>query len=91
MVDINEVAENICMIDNHLYSIPKFGSVYLLNEERKALVETGPTTSARAVIDGVKSLGVKPEDIAYAALYLASDEAAMLTGSSINVDGGRAI
>lgn len=33
----------------------------------------------------------KPEDIAYAALYLASDESAMLTGSGINVDGGAGI
>jgi 3-oxoacyl-[acyl-carrier protein] reductase len=33
----------------------------------------------------------KPEDIAYAALYLASDESAMLTGSCIKVDGGRGI
>jgi 3-oxoacyl-[acyl-carrier protein] reductase len=32
-----------------------------------------------------------PEDVAYAALYLASDESAMLTGTSINVDGGRGI
>ena len=33
----------------------------------------------------------KPEDIAYAALYLASGESSMLTGTSINVDGGRGI
>lgn len=33
----------------------------------------------------------KPEDIAYAALYLASDESSMLTGICINVDGGRGI
>ena len=33
----------------------------------------------------------KPEDIAYAALYLASDEASMVTGISMNVDGGRGI
>ncbi len=31
---------------------------------------------------------VKPEDIAYAALYLASEESSMLTGSCINVDAG---
>ena len=31
------------------------------------------------------------DDIAYAALYLASDESAMLTGASINVDGGSTI
>ena len=33
----------------------------------------------------------KPEDIAYAALYLASDESSMLTGTCLNVDGGEAI
>lgn len=31
----------------------------------------------------------QPEDIAYAVLYLASDEAAMITGSSLNVSAGR--
>ena len=33
----------------------------------------------------------KPEDLAQAALFLASDEAAMLTGSVVPVDGGRCI
>jgi len=32
-----------------------------------------------------------PIDIAYAALYLASDEAAMVTGIGLDVDGGRGI
>ena len=32
-----------------------------------------------------------PEDIAYAALYLASDESSIVTGTSINPDGGRTI
>lgn len=34
---------------------------------------------------------VKPGDIARAALFLASDESEMLTGTNINVDGGLAI
>ena len=65
MVDINEVAENIYLIDAQLYSIPKWGSVYLLNEEKKALIETGPATSVSTVLDGIKKVGVRPEDIAY--------------------------
>jgi len=32
-----------------------------------------------------------PEDVAYTALYLASDESSMLTGACINVDGGLGI
>lgn len=32
-----------------------------------------------------------PEDVAYAALYLASDEASLLTGVGIDVNGGRGI
>jgi NAD(P)-dependent dehydrogenase (short-subunit alcohol dehydrogenase family) len=30
----------------------------------------------------------RPEDIAYCALYLASDEASWVTGTNIAVDGG---
>lgn len=65
MVDINEVAENIYLIDEQLYSIPKWGSAYLLNEEKKALIETGPATSASTVLDGIRKAGVRPEDIDY--------------------------
>ncbi len=65
MVDINEVAENIFMIDSRLYSMPKWGSVYLINEERKALVDPGPATSVSEVLDGIKKIGVRSEDIDY--------------------------
>ena len=33
----------------------------------------------------------QPEDIARAAVFLASDDAAMITGTTIEVDGGRCI
>jgi len=33
----------------------------------------------------------QPSDVAYAALYLASDEASMVTGIALDVDGGRGI
>ncbi len=65
MVDIKEVAENILLIDNRLFSIPGWGSVYFLNEEKKALVETGPTTSVEVVLDGIKKLGIRLTDIDY--------------------------
>ena len=65
MVDVAEVAENIYNIDDQLYSIPGFGSVYFLVEDKKALIDTGPTTSSQVVIDGIKQLGCSPEEIDY--------------------------
>ena len=52
----------------------------LAEEDKKAWAKTIP----------IGRLG-KPEDMAYAALYLASDESSMVTGICINVDGGRGI
>ena len=65
MVDVVEVAENVYLIDDQVCSIPKLGSVYLLNEERKALVDSGPPSSANIVLDGIRKVGVRPEDINY--------------------------
>lgn len=62
-VDISEVAEKIYMIDDQLFSLPKWGSVYLLNEEKKALIDTGPAICAPVVLDGLRKVGVRPEDI----------------------------
>lgn len=57
--------------------MPKFNSI----EEKNATISNYIPLGKMA----------KPEDIAYAALYLASDESAMLTGTGINVDGGQGI
>ena len=65
MADVSNVAENIYMIDNRLFSIPKWGSVYLLDETEKAIVESGPTTSVDAVLEGLAQLGTEPEDISW--------------------------
>jgi len=65
MVDIAEAAENIYQIDALLYSVPRLSSVYLINEERKALIDSGPTTSVNTVLEGIKKVGVKPDDIDY--------------------------
>jgi glyoxylase-like metal-dependent hydrolase (beta-lactamase superfamily II) len=65
MVNIVEAAENIYMIDDQLYSIPQAGSVYFLDEDRKALIDTGPATSSGVVLEGIKRIGRKPEDISY--------------------------
>ena len=65
MVDIIEVGENIYQMDDRLYGITGWGSVYVINEEKKALVDTGPTTSAATVLAGIKQIGLQPGDIDY--------------------------
>jgi len=65
LIDIAEVAENIYQIDAMLYGIPEWGSVYLINEDSKALVDTGPATSAPVVLGGIRQLGIQPGDIDY--------------------------
>lgn len=56
------------------------------------MIELIPEEARTAIISGIPLRRMaKPEDIAYAALYLASDESSMLTGTSINVDGGDGI
>ena len=62
---MNEVAENIYLIDSQLYSVPQYGSVYLIDEEKKALIDTGAATSANNILNGIKGAGVKAEDIDY--------------------------
>jgi len=65
MVDINEVAANIYLIDNLLYAIPGMGSVYLINEDKKAIVDVGPSTSVPTVLEGIRRFGVVPAAIDY--------------------------
>jgi glyoxylase-like metal-dependent hydrolase (beta-lactamase superfamily II) len=65
MTEIKEVAANVYSIDDDLYSIPYAGSVYFLAEDYKALIDTGPSTSSAAVLEGIKALGFKSEEVDY--------------------------
>jgi len=65
--------------------LPKFMSNQELTKEkfeegRKRFIDTVPLGRL-----------AQAEDVANAALYLASDEASMLTGVSLDIDGGRGI
>jgi glyoxylase-like metal-dependent hydrolase (beta-lactamase superfamily II) len=53
------------MIDERLYSLPQWGSVFLLDEDKKALIDCGPTTSSRFVLEGIRAADVNPADIDY--------------------------
>lgn len=57
-------------------------------------INTAPDpVAARKAFEARQPIGRigRPDDVAYAALYLVSDEATFLTGSGLNVDGGMAV
>lgn len=68
---------------------PVMGETGLL----EAFLGKADTPENRAEVEAGIPLGrlSRPEDIANAALYLASDEAAFITGVALEVDGGRCI
>ncbi len=53
----------------------------------------GATAETLAFVEGLHALKrmARPEEIAHAALYLASDAASFVTGSAMRVDGGASI
>jgi glyoxylase-like metal-dependent hydrolase (beta-lactamase superfamily II) len=65
MVDTRKVGEQVYLIDDGLYSIPGLGSVYLLTEGKKALIDTGPATSAQTVLEGIQQIGFKSKEVDY--------------------------
>ena len=72
-----------------LFIVGSAGAGYLLWEASKDL----PDYESLARYEATVPLGRlnNPEDIANAVVFLASDDAAMITGSTIEVDGGRCI
>jgi glyoxylase-like metal-dependent hydrolase (beta-lactamase superfamily II) len=59
------VAPGIRAIDTNMFGRPGLTSAYLLDAAEPALVETGPTTSAEALREGLAGLGIGPGDLAH--------------------------
>ena len=75
---INPVAADTPMLAKFIHERGEEYEKY--EEERKRFIDTIPMGRL-----------AQPEDVAYAALYLASDEASIVTGVALDVDGGRGI
>jgi glyoxylase-like metal-dependent hydrolase (beta-lactamase superfamily II) len=60
-----EAATGITAIDTMMVGRPEVTSAYLLRADELAIVETGPTTSVPAVLEGLAALGVGPRDLAH--------------------------
>src|SRR6266508_1905336 len=61
-------ASGITAIDTRMAGREGLTSAYLLESEEPCLVESGPTTSADAVQEGLSVLGVGPDDLAHIAV-----------------------
>jgi glyoxylase-like metal-dependent hydrolase (beta-lactamase superfamily II) len=60
-----EAAPGITGVDTMMTGRPVVTSAYLIHASEPALVETGPTTSAEAVLAGLASLDMGPDDLAH--------------------------
>jgi glyoxylase-like metal-dependent hydrolase (beta-lactamase superfamily II) len=55
-------------VDTGMYETPEYGSVYLLDAERPAIVDSGIGTNYERVLAGLESVGIAPADLEVVAL-----------------------
>jgi glyoxylase-like metal-dependent hydrolase (beta-lactamase superfamily II) len=65
--DVNPVpdATDVYCVDTGMYEVPSYGSVYVLDAERPAVVDTGIGTHYDRVLDALDEVGIDREDLAY--------------------------
>jgi len=51
------------LTDVHMFQQDGFGAVYLIDDERKALVETGTSWEVERILAAVREFGLRPSDI----------------------------
>ena len=55
-------------VDTGMYDVEEYGSVYIVDAERPALVDTGIGTRYGTILDAMAEVGVDPDDLAAIAL-----------------------
>src|SRR2546428_11070988 len=51
------------LADVRMFQQEGFGAVYLIDDERKAIIETGTSGDAERILEAVRSFGLRPADI----------------------------
>src|SRR5437867_13419144 len=51
------------LADVHMFGQRAFGAVYLIDDERKAITETGTPLEAGRILEAVHPLGLRPQQI----------------------------
>ncbi|MBX0322670.1 MBL fold metallo-hydrolase [Halomicroarcula sp. F13] len=63
-----ERCEDVYYVDTGAYAVPEYGTVYVVDSERPALVDAGLGTNHERVLDAMAEAGVEPEDLEVIAL-----------------------
>ena len=59
----SEVHEDLWYVDTGMYGVEEYGSVYLIDAERPAVIDTGIGTDYERVLAMVERAGLDPEDV----------------------------
>src|SRR5881296_4701524 len=51
------------LADVKMFHQEAFGAVYLIDDDRKAIIETGTSWDAERILDAVRAFGLRPNDI----------------------------
>src|SRR2546422_836933 len=51
------------LADVRMFGQPAFGAVYLIDDERKAIIETGTSWDAERILEAVHAFGLRPQEI----------------------------
>ncbi len=60
---MQRLAERLWMLDVKQFGVLRYGSVYVLGGRHPALVETGTSVEAPRVLSGLRSIGIRPEQV----------------------------
>ena len=60
--------EDVHYVDTGMYDVPEYGSVYIVDAERPALVDTGIGADYETILTALDEVGVAPEDLEVMAL-----------------------
>ncbi|MBV0925761.1 MBL fold metallo-hydrolase [Halomicroarcula limicola] len=63
-----EACEDVHYVDTGMYDVPEYGSVYVVDAERPALVDTGLGTNYERILDAMDAVGIAPEELEVIAL-----------------------
>ncbi len=64
VTDADAVHDDLSYVDTGMYDVPEYGSVYVIDAERPAVVDTGLGTNHERVLAALRSAGIDPDDLA---------------------------